>query len=133
MADVKRNALLPTGDENGLAVAAPALVAEAMGAEPARLRAVIAIIDSRRVTVDADNHDEQVTVRFRRIELLLPEDLAAAEKLLRRALEARSGQTVLELDLEDEIRKAFEDMAEPDSAEDPEDHPDEGEAKGDAE
>ena len=53
--------------------------------------------------------------------MLLPEDLGPAEKLIRRALEARSGQTTLPLELEDEIQKAFEEMKDPASPDDPED------------
>jgi hypothetical protein len=126
MPDVKRNALLPKGDENGLAAIAANLVAECNGDQPRKLRAVLAIIDPRRVTLDGDTLDAIVTVRFRRIEVLLAEDLPAAEKLIRRALEHRSGETTLPLELEDEIRQAFDSMANPDSPEDP----DEGQGKG---
>jgi hypothetical protein len=119
MPNVKTNATLPKGEENGLADIAGSLVAEGTGRSPKRLRAVLGIIDTRRVNVDSDTGDELATVRFRRVEVLLPGDLGAAEKLLRRALEARSGQTTLELDLEDEIRQAFDQMANPDSPEDP--------------
>lgn len=126
MPDVKRNALLPKGDENGLAAIAANLVAEAVGAEPARLRAVIAIVDAKRVTIDAGLHEEVVTVRFRRVEVLLADDLGQAEKLIRRALEHRSGETTLPLEMEDEIRQAFEDMRDPGSTDDP----DEGKGGG---
>jgi hypothetical protein len=126
MPNVKTNAVLPKGEENGLADIAGALVAEGSGRAPKRLRAVIAIIDTKRVGIESDTGEENATVRFRRVEVLLAVDLGAAEKLLRRALEARSGQTTLELELEDEIRQAFEQMANPDSPEDP----DEGKGKG---
>ena len=133
MPNVKTNAVLPKGEENGLADIAGALVAEALNAAPLRLRAVIAIVAPRRVTVDAKTGDEIATVEFRRVEVLLPGDLDAAEKLLRRALEARSGQTTLDLDLEDEITKMFADMANPDSPDDPADVPAEGDGEGDGE
>jgi hypothetical protein len=110
--DVKTNAIMPKGETNGLAAIASELVAEGKGDRPPRPRAVIAIIDCKRVSIDADTKDEMATVRFRRVEVLLPGDLSAAEKLIRRALEHRSGETVLELELEDEIRQAFDAMAE---------------------
>jgi hypothetical protein len=108
VADVKRQAVLPKGEENGLAAIAPELVAEGAHRRPKRLRAAMVIFDARRVAIDSDTGEELVTVRLRRIEPLLGEDLPAAEKLLRRALEARSGQTTLPLELEDEIRATFE-------------------------
>lgn len=117
MPDVKTNAILPRGDDNGLAPVAAQLADEATGRAPKQLRAVLGIVDCRRVAVDADTGDEVATVRFRRVELLLPGDLPEAEKLIRRALEARSGQTTLPLELEDEIRQAFADMA-PDDEDD---------------
>lgn len=126
MPDVKRNAILPTGEENGLASIAQHLVAEGAHRSPKRLRAVIGIIDSRRVNIDGDTGEELATVRFRRVEVLLISDLAQAEKLIRRALEHRSGETTLPLELEDEIRQAFDDMAAPDSPVDPDD-PERGE------
>ena len=119
MPDVKRNAVLPKGEENGLASIAQHLVAEGAGRAPKRLRAVIGIIDTRRVGIDGDTHEELATVRFRRVEVLLIADLGQAEKLIRRALEHRSGETTLPLELEDEIREAFDQMAQPDSPDDP--------------
>jgi hypothetical protein len=131
MPNVKTNAVLPKGEENGLADIAGALVAEGAGRSPKRLRAVLGIIDTRRVAVDSDTGEENATVRFRRVEVLLAVDLPAAEKLIRRALEARSGQTTLELELEDEIRQAFESMQDPTSPDDPdEDPPKGGKSKG---
>jgi|HubBroStandDraft_3_1064219.scaffolds.fasta_scaffold00339_18 hypothetical protein len=119
MPNVKTNAVLPKGEENGLADIAGALVAEGLGRSPVKLRAVIAIVAPRRVNVDTKTGEELATVEIRRVEVLLPVDLGAAEKLLRRALESRSGQTTLELELEDEIRQAFDQMLNPDSPEDP--------------
>jgi hypothetical protein len=130
MPNVKTQALLPKGEENGLADIAGALVAEGAGRAPKKLRAVIAIIDTKRVGIESDTGEENATVRFRRVEVLLTADLGAAEKLLRRALEARSGQTTLELELEDEIRQAFEQMANPDSPIDPDEDEGKGNRKG---
>jgi len=121
MSDVRNQALLPKGESNGLAAIADELVKD-----PRRLRAALIIYDAKRGTEDYDLDDTVVTVRIRRVENLLPTDLSAAETMIRRALEFRSGQTTLELDLEDEIRKTFESMKDPDSTDDP----DEGKGGG---
>jgi hypothetical protein len=123
MPTVKTNAVLPKGDENGLYSIAAELIAD-----PKRYRAVIAIVDCRRVTIDSDNGEEAATIRIRRAEVVLPGDLSAAERLIRRALEHRTGQTTLPLDLEDEIEQTFRELAEAGPDPDPED-PDEGQDK----
>jgi len=108
MPDIKANALMPKGETNGLATIAGQLVAEGLNRKPRRLHAVVGLVDVRRVATDADTGDELATIRFRRVELLREADLAAAEQLIRRALEDRLGETVLPLDLEDDLRAAFE-------------------------
>jgi len=108
MPDIKANALMPKGETNGLATIAGQLVAEGLNRKPRKLHAVIALVDVRRVATDADTGDELATIRFRRVELLLDDDLPEAERLIRRALEHRTGQTVLPLDLEDDLKSAFE-------------------------
>jgi hypothetical protein len=102
MSDVKTNAILPKGEGNGLNEVASDLIKD-----PNRYRAVIGIIDCKRVTTDTDTGEQSASVRFRRVEVLLTGDLAEAERLLRRALESRSGQEQLPLELEDEISQAF--------------------------
>lgn len=110
MPDVKTNAILPKGEENGLAPLAGELVAEGAHRRPKRYRAVLGIIDTKRVGIDSDTGDEVATVRFRRVEIVLPSDLPEAEKLIRRALEFRTGQATLPLELEDELEQAFKEM-----------------------
>jgi hypothetical protein len=124
MPDVKSTALLPRGEANGLAA-----VADLLQKEPRRLRAALVILDCKRGTEDYDQDDTVVTVRIRRVELLLPQDIPMAEQMIRRALEFRSGQTTLELELETEIREAFEQMKDPDGPEDPDDPDDPPKAK----
>jgi hypothetical protein len=122
MPDVKPNALMPKGEANGFAAIADELIKN-----PNQLRAALIIFDAKRGTEDYDLHDTIVTVRIRRGEMVLPQDLSAVEQMIRRALEFRSGQTTLELELEDEIRQAFDSMKDPDSTADPdEDEPGEG-------
>ena len=115
MPDVRSAALLPKGEANGFAAIAAELLRD-----PRRLRAALVVFDCRRATEDYDASDSVVTLRIRRAEVLLPDDLGEVEKLVRRALESRTGQQVLPLDLEDEITSLFREMAEPDSPADPE-------------
>ena len=134
---MKRNALLPTGDANGLSAIAADLADQGTSRKPHRLFAVLGVVDCRRVATDADTGLESATVRFRRVEVLLADDLPTAEKLIRRALENRSGETTLPLDLEDEINELFRDMASPQSSVDPDEMPrdpdedDDGDETGD--
>lgn len=114
MPDVNRNALLPKGEENGLAQIARELIDD-----PKRYRAIVAIVDCKRVAFDNDTGAEVATIRVRRAEVVLRADLPAAEQLIRRALEFRTGQATLPLELEDEIEQAFRDMPAPDSPDEP--------------
>jgi hypothetical protein len=126
MPDVRGTALLPKGEANGLAAIAAELLRE-----PRRLRAALVIYDCRRGTEDYDTADTVITVRIRRAEPLLPDDLGEVEKLVRRALEARTGQQVLPLELEDEIAQLFREMNDPDSAEEPPAEPGKPDEPGD--
>ena len=105
MPDVKKQALLPRGEENGLAS-----IAADLAKDPKRYRAVIGIVDCKRSGTDYDTNQEDLTVRFRRIEVVLRGDLSAAEQLIRRALEFRSEQATLPLELEDELEATFKEM-----------------------
>lgn len=97
---------LPQGDANGLAP-----VIRQMIERPGNYHVVIGIVDTKRIVTDLDTGDVTPQARLRRIEVVLDQqDLQVAEKLLRRAVERRSGQTVLPLDLEDEIKIAFRDL-----------------------
>jgi hypothetical protein len=113
MPSIKPNhAVLPKGG-GGLAAIAAQLVAEGNNRAPKRMRAVLAIVDCANVNVNSDTGEEVATVRFRRIEVLLPSDLPVAEQLIRRAMEVNSGMPQVDLELEDEIRQAFEQMTDP--------------------
>ena len=123
MPDAALGGNLPRGDANGLSAMAADLIRE-----PERKRVIIALIDNPKTVVNNVSGDRIATVRICRIEAVLSGDLGTAEKLIRRALEKRTGQTVLPLDLEDELTEAF---AEFDAEADPgdADTPDEGEAE----
>jgi hypothetical protein len=93
---------LPKGDANGLQAIARDLIDE-----PHRVHVVLALVDCKKTTVDNDSGEIEPTVRIRRIEAIRGEDLALAQKMLRRALELRTGKTVLPFDLEEDVRNAF--------------------------
>lgn len=108
MSDASLSGNLPHGDANGLTVIIRDLIDN-----PHKLHVLIAIADCRKVTTDNDTGEIIPTVRIRRIEVVrVPGDLKTAEKLMRRALENRSGMTVLPLDLEDDVRRAFAEIEE---------------------
>lgn len=115
MADVAIGGNLPVGDNNGLAAIASALIAE-----PAKLRVMLAVIDTQKITTKTDTGEKIATVRVRRIEMVLPQDLGEAEKLLRRSLEHRTGQAVLPLELEGDLEAAFAQVSVDPDAADPE-------------
>jgi hypothetical protein len=104
---VKLASGLPSGDANGLG----ALV-NALAEDPRGLRVVLAIVDCKKIETNTDTGEVVPVARVRRIEALLPEDKPLAERLLRRALEARTGRTVLPITLEDEVAAAFDDGGE---------------------
>lgn len=95
-------ASLPKGESNGLNAIARALVDV-----PEHVHVVIALVDCKKFTTDADTGDVEPTARIRRIEAVLAEDHKIAETMLRRALEKRTGKTVLPFDLEEDLRSAF--------------------------
>lgn len=98
----KLASVLPKGDGNGLDAIARPLVER-----PHDMHVVIGLVDCKKTTTDNDSGEVEPTARIRRVEVIAADDLGTAEKLMRRALEKRTGTTVLPLDLEDEIADAF--------------------------
>lgn len=99
----KLSSALPEGDANGLTAIARALVDE-----PLRVHAVIALVDCKKTTTDNDTGATEPTARVRRVEVVAsPSDLDVIGKVMRRAMEGRTGQTVLPMDLEDELESVF--------------------------
>lgn len=105
MAEIKLAGKLPKGDADGLSQLAGALVEN-----PHRVHVAIMLLDCSKVVTDQDTGDTIPTGRIRRVEVVRREDLKQAERLVRRALEERSGSTVLPIELEDEITAAFADV-----------------------
>ena len=96
---------LPAGESNGLAAIARDLVEH-----PTRRHVVVAVVDTVKVTTKVDDGTRQATVRVRRIEVMRdPDDREHLVRLLQREFERRTGQTVLPLDLETELRQALDD------------------------
>jgi hypothetical protein len=93
---------LPQGDGNGLTALARALIDS-----PHDIHVVVALVDCKKTTTDNDSGEIEPTARIRRIEAITEEDRELAAKMLRRALERRTGKTVLPFDLEEDMRAAF--------------------------
>lgn len=93
---------LPKGKGNGLTAIARALIDQ-----PHDVHVIVALVDCKKVTVDNDSGEIEPTARIRRVEVILGDDKDMAAKMLRRALEKRTGKTVLPFDLEEDLRAAF--------------------------
>jgi hypothetical protein len=98
MANVKLTGKLPNGQTNGLDKIAGGLVAD-----PLRYRVVIGIIDCSKTETDNDIEQVIPTVRFRRIAVVAPDDVKTARRLMARAHEATTGQTVIPIELEEDL------------------------------
>jgi hypothetical protein len=93
---------LPQGEGNGLIALSRNLIEN-----PHEVHVVIALVDCKKVTTDNDSGEVIPTARIRRIEAITADDRDVAAKMLRRALEKRTGKTVLPFDLEEDLRAAF--------------------------
>jgi hypothetical protein len=93
---------LPSGDGNGLAAIERDLIDT-----PHNIHVVVALVDCKKTSTDNDTGEIVATARIRRIEAITEDDKELAAKMLRRALERRTGKTVLPFDLEEDMRSAF--------------------------
>lgn len=90
---------LPAGDGNGLIA-----IAQDLCEEPHKRHMAVAIIDCQKVTTNMDTGDTVPTARIRRIEIITgAEDRKVLERLMRRALDDRTGREALPYDLQTEI------------------------------
>jgi hypothetical protein len=103
MSDANFSGALPKGDANGLSPIIGPLIDK-----PHSYHVVLAILDCAKITTNNDTGEVIPTARIRRIEAVLPGDLESARRLMDRALEKRTGRTMLPMDLEDDLRAAFE-------------------------
>lgn len=100
---VKLASALPDGNANGLSS-----IVSALTETPRDLQVVIAIVDCKKIETIADTGEVVPTARIRRIEAVPAQDLTLAKRLFRRAHDARTGLTALPIEVEDEIRAAFD-------------------------
>jgi hypothetical protein len=100
---IKLTSTLPQGEANGLRAAVDQFLDD-----PAGARIGIVVFDTKGT---AENFDEQTvtaTVRLRRVEIIGDtDDAQAAKRLMMRAHEQRTGQTVLPLGMETDIDEVF--------------------------
>jgi len=87
---------------NGLSAIARDLVVN-----PMNRHVMIAVVDCSKITTDTSTGLMEPTARVLRIERVAPQDAETAERLVRRALEHRLGDTVLPIDLEEDIEEWF--------------------------
>jgi hypothetical protein len=106
MPEIRLSTSLPAGEANGLGP-----VGARMVRDPHAVHVLIALVDCKQTITDNDSGDTVPVARIRRVEAVTnPEDIATCERLVRRAIEKRTGQTVLPMDLEDELNAAFENI-----------------------
>lgn len=98
----KLSSKLPDGEANGLSALSRQLIDE-----PHRIHIVVALVDCKSITTDHDSGDIIPTARIRRIEPIAG-DREIIAKIMRRAMEERTGKTVLPFDLEEDMRAAFD-------------------------
>jgi len=96
---------LPEGDANGLAALAPDLCQD-----PHKTHLAIVVLDCKTIVENTDTGAQTPTARIRRIEPITGQDKPLAAQMLRRALEERTGQAVLPIDLEDDLNSLFDSM-----------------------
>jgi hypothetical protein len=99
----KLNTALPKGEGNGLGAIARKLIDD-----PHDVHVVIALVDCKSTTTDNDTGEIVPTARIRRIEPITDDDREVAAKMLRRAMERRTGKTVLPFDLEEDLRAVLD-------------------------
>ena len=98
----KLNSALPKGDSNGLNSLARNLIDQ-----PEAVHVIVALVDCKSIVTEIDTGDVEPTARIRRVEVITEADKTTVAKMLRRALEKRTGKTVLPFDLEEDVRAAF--------------------------
>lgn len=105
MGEISLSGRLPKGDANGLGV-----MARDMIRDPEQVHAVILLIDTTRLITECDTGECIPVARIRRAEAISDADLKEAQRLIRRGWEKRAGDTVLPLELEDDLTAIFKDV-----------------------
>jgi hypothetical protein len=103
---VQLRAGLPQGEANGLKSA----TSEFVDKEDPRL--VLALVSPSKYVTDADTGEETVQLKVRRVELVVDgDDVEQLQRIMLRAHERRTGQTMLPFDTEQAIEQAFREFA----------------------
>jgi hypothetical protein len=107
MARIRLKAGLPNGEANGLTHHASAFIDD-----PDTLRLALVLLDTKAMTEDRDDGDTTALARVRRIELITEAgDVAALQRIMLRANEARTGRAMLPFETEKAIDDLFADFA----------------------
>ena len=98
----KLTSALPKGEANGLNAITRELIDN-----PSGVQVAVELFDCKEITTDIDTGDIEPIAQIRSIEPIKA-DRDQVAKIMRRAMEERTGKTVLPFDLEEDMRAAFE-------------------------
>lgn len=98
---MKINGALPKGNADGLSHVETRVI------QSRKMVAALVMLDPASIDEDVETGDKSVRMKIRRIEAILPEDVDAATRLLRRAFEDRTGQTTLPIEVEEDLDEAL--------------------------
>lgn len=109
-AGISMSGALPAGDGNGLA----AIYDQLTDPDDTSKFVAVCILDCKSFKLDKDTKEKIPQVRIRRIEVITStDDVTVLQRLLRRALDKRTGRQALPYDVEEAIEGVFL-AAEPD-------------------
>jgi hypothetical protein len=106
--EISLSGALPRGDANGLGVIVKSLIRE-----PEKIHALVVLVDTTKLVTHVDTGETIPVLRIRRIEVIRDADMKEAERLIRRSWEQRNGDTVLPLEMEDDLKLIFDSVTEP--------------------
>jgi len=102
---MKYKGALPKGDSDGLSSL------EAIILKQSQPVVAVVILEEHERRQMHDTKEWEVTMRMRRVEALLPDDVEAATRLLQRSFESRTGESTLPIELENDINDALKGVA----------------------
>jgi hypothetical protein len=108
MTEISLSGALPRGDANGLGPIVKSLIRE-----PEKIHALVVLVDTTKLVTHVDSGECIPVLRIRRAEVIRDADMKEAERLIRRSWEQRNGDTVLPLEMEDDLKVIFDQVTEP--------------------
>jgi hypothetical protein len=108
MSEISLSGALPRGDANGLGVIVKSLIRD-----PEHIHALMVLVDTTKLVTHVDTGETIPVLRIRRAEVIRDADLKEAERLIRRSWEERNGDTVLPLEMEDDLKLIFDSVTDP--------------------